>query len=464
MDVYTTSFCLPYRTSYHELANRSPSFDFPRDVAGAATATGINHNSRHSASNSQSQASQQQQPQVQNQSQAPRHQVNRSLSSYSRPASIPEDREDGGTNGQNALGESTSSSSTGGSRFGGNGSRFGEGSNSQSGSASNVVGGANNATSTGLTARRSTSSIASLGQHTAPTTASSSIAGDNISTAPSSHIGHGVGGAFSNLNTGMTSILPAHHNNKIPSNTGSTGINHNHNHNHNSSEQIFNANTEGIIAIQRAQAELAESMQRLCMEAMANFQCMVTCSPIDDGTKSSTIPSTSSQQGTQVRNTSTLPSYNFILSGRYPQVMGARGYILRSSPYNRKAIVKVPRSEVLSSPSRSNRKESISSSNHNDGNGIINNGSSSNNNNNESYSGGNNNEQVKPEMKKKLDEIAALTRAHLAIVGQVSSNIGFGLELERSVEIVITGNYESVEQARVRLLVSLDELVSLLTD
>ena len=63
------------------------------------------------------------------------------------------------------------------------------------------------------------------------------------------------------------------------------------------------------------------------------------------------------------------------------------------------------------------------------------------------------------EMRRKLDEIASLTKAHLAIVGQVSGNIGFGLETERNVEIVITGPYESVEQARVRLLVLLDELV-----
>jgi hypothetical protein len=69
-------------------------------------------------------------------------------------------------------------------------------------------------------------------------------------------------------------------------------------------------------------------------------------------------------------------------------------------------------------------------------------------------------ENVKAEMRRKLDEIASLTKAHLAIVGQVSGNISFGLETERNVEIVITGPYESVEQARVRLLVLLDELVS----
>ena len=90
------------------------------------------------------------------------------------------------------------------------------------------------------------------------------------------------------------------------------------------------------------------------------------------------------------------------------------------TPTQRKSVVKVPRAEVL------------------DGK-----------------------ENVKVEMRRKLDEIATLTKAHLAIVGQANASIGFGLETERNVEIVITGPYESVEQARVRLLVLLDELSGL---
>jgi hypothetical protein len=147
----------------------------------------------------------------------------------------------------------------------------------------------------------------------------------------------------------------------------------------------------------RAEQEIAEQMQRLCMEAMSTYQCMVISSPLE-GAK----------------------GYNFHLTGGYQQVMGARGHIMRGSPFRKKSIVKVPRSEVLDVK-----------------------------------------ENVKGEMRRKLDEIAALTKAHLAIVGQVSGTIGFGLETERNVEIVITGSYESVEQARVRLLVLLDELVSL---
>ena len=33
-------------------------------------------------------------------------------------------------------------------------------------------------------------------------------------------------------------------------------------------------------------------------------------------------------------------------------------------------------------------------------------------------------------MRRKLDEIASLTKAHLAIVGQANGTIGFGLETE----------------------------------
>lgn len=422
MDVYTTSFCLPHRAAQVELEDHSSSFELPRDVAAAAAAN--NHPRHHNHQNQQQQ--QQLAPQTH-----PRHQVNRSLSSYSRPASIPEDREDG----LNALGESTSSSSTGGgssSRISGGltssqtSAHFGEASssNGSNGAASTILGsgGSNSGvmpiTSTGgLLPRRSTSSIASLGQQTGTTTtttAASSTAGDAASTAPSSQIGHGGMTSFPTSSTGVASVPSLKH----IGNTGNmaTGANY--------TDSASSA--ENAAAIQRANAELAEAMQKLCMEAMSNFQCMVTCSPVE-GPPSLSSSSSFTQAQTQGAGPSSqtrkVTSYNFILSGGYPQVMGARGYILRSTPFNKKSIVKVPRTEVLNG-------------------------------------GGKDDESVKVEMKKKLDEIASITRAHLAIVGQVSGQIGFGLEIERNVEIVITGSYESVEQARVRLLVLLDELVS----
>lgn len=79
---------------------------------------------------------------------------------------------------------------------------------------------------------------------------------------------------------------------------------------------------------------------------------------------------------------------------------------------------------------------------------------------------------MKPEIRRRLDDIASQTFAHIAVVNSplalstrslpdgISSSAGWsGLETERVCELVITGQGDSVELARVRLLVMLDELV-----
>ena len=81
---------------------------------------------------------------------------------------------------------------------------------------------------------------------------------------------------------------------------------------------------------------------------------------------------------------------------------------------------------------------------------------------------------LKLEVRRCLDEIASQTLAHIAVVNSplslstrtppdgISSSAGWsGLETERVCELVITGQGDSVEIARVRLLVMLDELVCL---
>ncbi|GAA5915762.1 hypothetical protein JCM6882_003849 [Rhodosporidiobolus microsporus] len=180
----------------------------------------------------------------------------------------------------------------------------------------------------------------------------------------------------------------------------------------------------------RSSLDLNDAMQRVCVDTMAAHQCIVSFSPVEPGASSPTLPQGPAARPAQAQAAAAAGGpaqgekpgkvYNIHLSGGYQQVMAARGNILRESPFKRKSIVKVPRAEVL------------------DGK-----------------------ENVKVEMRRKLDEIASLTKAHLAIVGQATASIGFGLETERNVEIVITGPYESVEQARVRLLVLLDELSGL---
>ncbi|KAH9964452.1 hypothetical protein BC827DRAFT_1259521 [Russula dissimulans] len=84
---------------------------------------------------------------------------------------------------------------------------------------------------------------------------------------------------------------------------------------------------------------------------------------------------------------------------------------------------------------------------------------------------------LKPEVRRRLDEIASHTLAHIAVVNSplslstrtppdgISSSAGWsGLETERVCELVITGQGDSVEIARVRLLAMLDELSGLHTE
>ncbi|KAI9512667.1 cytoplasmic protein [Russula earlei] len=84
---------------------------------------------------------------------------------------------------------------------------------------------------------------------------------------------------------------------------------------------------------------------------------------------------------------------------------------------------------------------------------------------------------LKPEVRRRLDDIASQTLAHIAVVNSplslstrtppdgISNSAGWsGLETERVCELVITGHGDSVEIARVRLLVMLDELSGLHTE
>ena len=144
--------------------------------------------------------------------------------------------------------------------------------------------------------------------------------------------------------------------------------------------------------------------------------------------------------------------WNFHITGAYQQVMATRGMILKECPIQvpsfvaialfpyslaspqHRAAIKVTRSEILDSPSSK--------------------------------------PALKLEVRRRLDEIASQTLAHIAVVNSplslsnrtppdgISSSAGWsGLETERVCELVVTGHEDSVELARVRLLVMLDELV-----
>lgn len=157
----------------------------------------------------------------------------------------------------------------------------------------------------------------------------------------------------------------------------------------------------------------ADAVQKLAMMTMATQNCHVSYAVADQGT-----------------------GWNFCISGSYQQVLFARGMVLKDCPIQNRSSIKVTRSELLDFPSSK--------------------------------------PALKPEVRRRLDEIASQTLAHIAVVNSpfslstrtppdgISSSAGWtGLETERVCELVITGQGDSVEIARVRLLVMLDELSGL---
>ncbi|KAJ6627168.1 hypothetical protein B0H10DRAFT_423110 [Mycena sp. CBHHK59/15] len=155
-----------------------------------------------------------------------------------------------------------------------------------------------------------------------------------------------------------------------------------------------------------------EAIQKLAMMAMSLHGCHISYFMADPG------------------------RWNFYITGAYQQVMVTRGMILKECPIQHRAAIKVARSEILDSPSS--------------------------------------NPALKSEVRRRLDEIASQTLAHIAVVNSplslsnrtppdgISSSAGWsGLETERVCELVVTGQGDSVDFARVRLLVMLDELSGL---
>ncbi|KAF9456146.1 cytoplasmic protein [Collybia nuda] len=156
-----------------------------------------------------------------------------------------------------------------------------------------------------------------------------------------------------------------------------------------------------------------EAIQKLAMMAMSLHGCHVSYFTADNGR-----------------------GWNFHITGAYQQVMVTRGMILKECPIQHRAAIKVARSEILDSPSSK--------------------------------------PALKNEVRRRLDEIASQTMAHIAVVNSplslsnrtppdgISSSAGWsGLETERVCELVVTGHEDSVDLARVRLLVMLDELSGL---
>ena len=244
-----------------------------------------------------------------------------------------------------------------------------------------------------------------------------------------------------------------------------------------------------------------EAVQRLALEVTSREGCLVTVTKeqanVDLGAAVPT-PLTAAEDDVVADTT----VWNFHLSGGVQSVMAARGAILREIPRDNRTVLKVPRTDMLESP-----LATIS--------------------------------PLKPDVKKRLDEIAADSKANIAVLNlettagggvggavlaiadgnaapsspaaglnaeatthtvtedgsaapsvdgaaaaedssdpgaiktleshntgnaaaaPTAAQVTYGLETERMCELVITGSIESVEIAKVRLLVMLDELVSI---
>lgn len=156
-----------------------------------------------------------------------------------------------------------------------------------------------------------------------------------------------------------------------------------------------------------------EDVEKLALLAMSLHSVHVSYLPADHG-----------QRG-----------WNFYVSGAYQQVMAARGMLLKDCPVQHRTAIKVARADILDAPSSK--------------------------------------PTLKPDVRRKLDDIAGATLAHIAVVNSpltlssrtppdgVNSAGWSGLETERVCELVITGQGDATELARVRLLVMLDELSGL---
>lgn len=124
------------------------------------------------------------------------------------------------------------------------------------------------------------------------------------------------------------------------------------------------------------------------------------------------------------------PQYNFHLSGGYQQVMNARGTILRENPFKSTSSIKVPRADVFDVAPASSPPAK---------------------------------ESIKEDVRRKLDEVQTATGATITLKNSEvrGADLGYGLETERIVEVLVSGTFESVELARVKVLVILDEIAGL---
>ncbi|WFD35812.1 hypothetical protein MCUN1_002680 [Malassezia cuniculi] len=162
---------------------------------------------------------------------------------------------------------------------------------------------------------------------------------------------------------------------------------------------------------------------------MAAHQCLVSAAPREPSTPGTPgslspflAPGAPIGPGRSARNV-------FSLCGTQTQVMGARGMILQELPVASHVVIKVPRAELVAAGSSSAPGS----------------------------------DALRPEVRSRLDDIMRASGTSIS-VSQLESrgaDLGGGLQAERTAQLTISGSIESIEWARLQVLLVLDELSGL---
>lgn len=167
----------------------------------------------------------------------------------------------------------------------------------------------------------------------------------------------------------------------------------------------------------------------IAARAMAAHQCLVSATP-----RESTTPGTPGSLSPFLAPGAPLaPGRSsrsvFSLCGTQAQVMGARGMVLQELPVPAHAVIKVPRAVLVTA-----------------------NGSSA-----------PGSDALRPEVRSRLDDIMRVSETTISVSHLESrgTDLGGGLQAERSAQLTVSGNIESIEWARLHVLLLLDELSGL---
>lgn len=226
-----------------------------------------------------------------------------------------------------------------------------------------------------------------------------------------------------------------------------------------------------------------EVVQKMCLDITSREGCLVTVSRELDMSNPEADPSTAATV------------WNFHLSGGYQSVMAARGAVLRETPRDNHVSLKVPRTDVLESPLGKvsplkaevqrrlddialESRAHIAVINNDIVNGVAVLATADGQSAQPSHAPSQDPQTTAAESAgidsvttgpagvnadAAVKDVSPSKSQANATTAPSAGQMSYGLETERMCEIVVTGSVECVEVAKVRVLVMLDELVSLRT-